>query len=478
MNGEIFLASVLLPFMLLLLYKMEGRTADTSAAIIIALALLINSYGLYAFFQTGAENVYHYFYVRVENLGEIFGLNVDVASVMMGFISILTGFLLVLYAADYMGPSNRQFPLESGKGKFYAFLGLLMGSTMTFIYSTNLVQFLVFLELMAIALLHLVNFYGNAKSNAIKAFLVLNLAVVLLLVAIALLSENQEFAKMEGINQFTKDTTFTIIIFAALAMSSQLFFYSWLPDTTIGPVPASAYIHSASIVPLGSFMLFRVIQYMNPGRNEFWLLGSLTVVLILLMMIYYPLQKDGKRLLAYSTIAQIGVAYITLAYALLGHKVGLQIALYQVVNHTLVKALAFMSIGTFAYAFGTTDLEKIRGTRHSLPWASVAWFLSFLGLAGILPLGLFFSKAFTIMSTRHAQGIASWLFPGVVLFDAAIFLVVVLLWFKEIFFGAPQPVSEIHESTLMKVVMITLVIIGMVSPWITLDVVMKIGFIG
>jgi len=477
-NGEIFLASALLPFLLLLIFKLEGRAADAVASVVMGISFLINAYGTYDFFREGAGKIYHYAYTSGGNLGEVFGLNLDVASILMGFTSILVSFLIVLYTADYMSSTNRSFPLESGKGKFYALFGLLTGSSMVFIYSTNLIQFLVSLELMAIALLYLVDFYGNARGPALKGFLVLNLAVILLLSATALLGNSQELAKMGSLSQSTKDTAFALLIFAALAMSSQLFFYSWLPDSTTGPVPASAYIHSASIVPLGSFMLFRVIQYMNPGKDDFWLLGLLTVALIILMMIYYPLQRDGKKLIAYSTIAQAGVAYIILAYALLGHVEGLQIAVYQVVNHAFVKALAYLSVGAFAYSLGTTDFSRIKGVRKSLPWASIGWFLSFLGLAGVLPLGLFFSKAFTIMSTRHAQGVASWLFPGTVLLDAAVFLVVVLLWFREMFFGEPEPEARVHSSTLMCVVMVTLILIGIVAPWITLNVVMKIGFMG
>ncbi|ACS32749.1 hydrogenase 4 subunit D [Thermococcus gammatolerans] len=478
MNGTVFIVSALLPFLLLLIYRTEGRTADGLAILITGLTLAINGFGAYAFFGSGADKVYHFSYASGNKLGEVFGLNVDVASVLMGFVSILTAFLLVLYAADYLGPSNRGFPLNEGKGRFYALLGLLVGSSMAFIYSTNLVQFAIFLELMAVALFYLVNFHGNAEGKALKAFLVLNLGVFLLLLSIVLLGNGQELANMGSLSQSTKDKVFAILTFAAFAMSSQFFFYSWLPDATAGPVPASAYIHAASVVPLGSFMLFRVIQYMNPGRGDFWLLGALTVALILLMMIYYPLQRDAKRLIAYSTIGQTGVSYITLAYALLGHDVGLQIAIYQVVNHAFVKALAFMSVGAFVYSLGTTDLKGIRGIKRSLPWASVAWFLSFLGLAGVLPLGLFFSKAFTIMSTREIGGIASWLFPAVVLFDAAIFLVVVLLWFREIFFGEPEPRAETGEPKLMIAAMVVLILIGIVAPWITLDVVMKISFMG
>ncbi|AIU69938.1 sodium:proton antiporter [Thermococcus eurythermalis] len=457
---ELVLISALIPFALLLIWKLEGKTADLIASSVLGVSLLLNGVAVYDFFSKGSEKVYHTSYVTTSNLGEVFGINLDVASILMGFVSILIAFLMAVYASRF---------LDSGKGQFYALFGLLTGASMVFIYSTNLVQFAVALELMAIAMLFLVEL-GGAKTDALKAFLVLNVGVLLILGAVAVLGTGQDLttATYDG-------TAFLLLIFAAFMMSSQFPFYSWLPDSTASPIPASAYVHSASIVPLGAYMLFRAIQYMKPNDEYFWVLGGLTVVLIVLMMIYYPLQRDAKRLIAYSTIGQTAVAYITLAYALLGHVAGIQIALYQVVNHAVVKALAFASVGGLALAYGTTDLKLIKGMRRTVPWTSIAWFLSFLGLSGVLPLGLFFSKAFTIMSTRHAKGIASWLFPAVVLIDAAILLVVVLLWFRESFFGEGEPKKE---PKVIVAVLIVLIIVGIVMPWVSLDVVMKIGFAG
>ncbi|WP_297073874.1 proton-conducting transporter membrane subunit [Thermococcus sp.] len=457
---ELVLISALLPFLLLALWKLEGKTADIIAGSILGISLLLNGIAVYDFFSNGSEKVYHTAYVVTTNLGEVFGITLDTASALMGIVSILIAFLMVVYASRF---------LESNRGKFYALFGLLTGASMVFIYSINLVQFAIALELMAIAMLCLVEL-GGAKMDALKAFLVLNVGVFLILGAVLVLGNGQDLTKV------TYDSTaFLLLIFAAFMMSSQFPFYSWLPDSTASPIPASAYVHSASIVPLGAYMLFRVIQYMKPNDQYFWLLGGLTVALIILMMIYYPLQRDAKRLVAYSTIAQTGVAYITLAYALLGHVAGIQIALYQVVNHAVVKALAFASVGGLAIAYGTTDLKLIKGMRKSVPWTSIAWFMSFLGLAGVLPLGLFFSKAFTIMSTRHAEGIASWLFPGVVLIDAAIFLIVVLLWFRKSFFGEGE---SRNEPKVIVAVLIVLIIVGIIMPWVSLDVVMKISFAG
>ena len=457
---ETLVLSALIPFAMLVAWFLDERGAGILSVGALGIALALNGIATYEFFLNGATKTYHSAYVVTSNLGEIIGFNADVASILMGFISILIAFLLAIYGLKCN---------IDGKGKFYAAFGLLTGAGMLFIYSTNLLQFAVSLELMAIAMLVLVEL-GGAKNDALKAFLVLNVGVLLILGAIVILGSGQALGEMTY-----KGTAFLLLIFASFMMSSQLPFYSWLPDSTASPVPASAYVHAASIVPLGAYMLFRVIQYMKPNDDYFWVLGGLAVLLIAIMMVYYPLQRDAKRLIAYSTIAQTGVAYITLAYALLGHVEGIQIALYQVVNHAVVKALAFASVGGLALAYGTTDLKLIKGMRRTVPWASIAWFLSFLGLAGVLPLGLFFSKAFTIMSTRHAEGIASWLFPGVVLIDAAIFLVVVLLWFRESFFGEGEPKKE---PKVIIAVLIVLIIVGIVMPWVSLDVVMKIGFAG
>ena len=470
---ELILISVLLPFLLLIGWKLEGRGADAFAIIVTGISLILNGVAAYKYLAFDMGKSYISNYLTARTTGSLFGLDTDVASVLMGLTSILLAFLVVLYAVNYMSPVNRKFPLEKGKGRFYALLGLLTGASMVFIYSTNLIQFAIALELMAIAMAGFVDFYGTAKVDAAKAFAVLNVGVLLILAAAAILGGGQALVAMKPSN-----TALLLLMFAAFMMSSQLPFYSWLPDSTAAPIPVSAYVHAASVVPLGPFLLLRVIQYMKPNAATFWVLGSFTVALILLMMIYYPIQRDGKRLTAYSTMAQAGMAYLTLAYALLGHPVGLQIALYQVINHAFVKALAFMSVGGFAYSLGTTDFRGIKGIRYSVPWASVAWFLSFFGLAGVLPLGLFLSKIFVVMVTRHAIGVASWLFPAMVLFDGAVFLVVTILWFRKMFFGEPAPVSELHSPKLTAAVMLVLIFIGIIAPWVTINVVTNLGFMG
>ncbi|NPA48156.1 MAG: sodium:proton antiporter [Thermococci archaeon] len=472
----LLLVSALLPFVLLLGYKLEGRKADGFAIAITGLSLIFNVAALLVY-RMGS--VYHYSILSAGNVGEVFGILTDTASVLVGLVTAIVSFLVVVYTADYVVKAHAEFPVEGGKGKFYALLGLLIGSTMTFIYGTNMVQFIVSLELMAIALSWLIDFYGNAPLDAIKSFLVLNIGVVLMLIALAMLGNHQALSGMRWVSAGTKRDVMLLVTFAAFAMSSQFFFYSWLPKSTKGPVPVSAIIHSVSVTAMGVFLLFRIIQYLGPYKHLFYVLVPFSVLMILLMMIYYPIQSDSKTLIAYSTISQAAIGYMTLAYAAYGSSLGLQIATYQVINHAFVKALAFLTVGAMSYSLGTTDMRSIRGLAHTLPAVSTSWFLSFFGLAGVLPLGMFFAKAYESMTNAHAPGIYSWLLPTLILFDAAILFVVVMVWFRRMFFGEaakPEPVNR--PTWPMYASMLALIVIGTVSPWVTIDLVSKIGFMG
>ncbi len=476
MDGVLFLVSSLLPFLLLLGYRLEGRKADGFAIAVTGTSLAFNAV---ASSLCGTGTVNHYSYITVGNIGEVFGVLADTASILVGLVTAIVSFLVVIYTADYLTSHHTEFPVDGGKGKFYALLGILIGSTMIFTYGTNVVQFVVALELMAVALSWLIDFYGNASLDALKAFLVLNIGVVLMLISLALLGGNQALNTMAGVSASVRRDVLILMMFTAFCMSSQFFFYSWLPRSTKGPVPVSAILHSVSVTSMGVFLLFRMIQYMGPYRHLFYVLIPFSVFMIVLMMIYYPIQSDSKTLIAYSTMSQAAIGYMTLAYAAYGSPLGLQIATYQVINHAFVKALAFLATGAMSYAIGTTDMRRVRGLVHSLPAVSTSWFLSLFGLAGVLPLGMFFAKAYESMTNAHAPGIYSWLLPTLILFDAAVLFVVVMVWFRRMFFGktaVPEPSGR--PTWLMYASMLVLIVVGTVSPWITINLVSKIGFMG
>jgi len=232
------------------------------------------------------------------------------------------------------------------------------------------------------------------------------------------------------------------------------------------------------VVSLGILLMLRFIQFTGAYEGLFYILAVFSVLMVVLMMIYYPIQSDLKTLIAYSTIGQAAIGFMTLAYAAYGSPIGLQVATYQVINHAFVKALAFLTAGAMGYSLGTTNMKRIRGFAKSLPAVSVSWFLAMFGLAGVLPLGMFFSKAYETMTNAHAPGVFSWLLPILILFEAAILMVVVMVWFRRMFFGEEiTPHPAVSPTKLMYIAMFVLIIAGTVSPWVTLSLVSKIGFI-
>ena len=476
----VFLSTPILIFLLggLALFGLKKRVADATALAVSGVSLLIACFYAYKFFGTSQEMKRLTLYSS-NSLGQVFGFTVDTVSVIMSLLITLTGFLVFLYTAQYMEKTEEE---SNRKGYLYGWMSIALAAALFSIYSTSLIQLIIGVEVMAIAFAVLVNFYGINKGKGWKLFAVENLAVILLLAALLYTGESDLYT-MNTLPTHEKIIAFIPMLFAAFAMSSQFFFYSWLPDSTQAPIPVSTLIHSVTIVSAGVIFFLRMVQLMDLPAEAFNIVWPFTVTMLVLMMIYYPLQSDAKKLIAYSTISQAAVSFTVISYGILGEQVGLQIGYYQMINHIVVKAIAFLSIGFFVYYLGTSDLREIRGIRATMPAAAVAWFLSFLGLAGVLPLGLFFGKMFTIMSTMHGIGITTWLIPLTILLDSGVFFVVVLYWFRDIFFGDADLTEALKgklskSSSLMTAVTIVFLVIGTIMPWISLDIVKNIVFPG
>ena len=486
MNSTIFLLSFLIPLALgLIEFKLDKKKADIVMLISALSSLALTSYGLVLFL--GNRGIYHLVYIHSQGLGEVFGFVVDTMSVLMAFIVSLTALLILLYAIDYMSSSNKLHPVTSGKGTFYGWMLILEGAVLGFVFSSSLLSFLVFAEVIAIATWGVIRYYKtpNARHAANKAFGFINLSMLfglLLVVVFGLVKyHDTSLYALTQLDSHAKLWVFLGVMFTAITMSSQFPLYSWLPDSTEAPTPASAFTHSIGIVEAGLFMMVRTIQFMDGiPKTAYYVIAILVVITQVMSIFYYPLQKDAKRLLAYSTIAQVGIMYVALLGAMLGSAGGLQASVYQLFNHSLVKSLAFLVAGTFGFSFGTFDMKKIKGLRWILPGAAVGWFLALLGLAGVPPMGLFLSKANVIMTGTMAVRGASWIewIPVLlVLVDATIFFMVAVLWMKSMLFGEPS-YEKGKISPLMYAVLIVLIVVMTVSPFLTLHLTESIRFIG
>ncbi|WP_048147047.1 hydrogenase 4 subunit D [Pyrococcus abyssi] len=482
MTPELFLLSSLIPIIVgIVMFKLDGKVADWLMVLTSLSSLLLVSFGMLEFLSEGS---YHVTYLRTPTLGEVYGIIVDPMSVLIGFVVALAGFLFLLYSIDYMSPRNSTHPVHKDKGRFYAWMLIFLGSTLGFIYSSTLLQLLVFFELMSLACWGVVSYYGteSAVRAAYKAFIIPNFGAVVglytaLSISITKLHDLSLYS-LQGLDAHLKLVLFLGVMIAAFTKSAQFPFYSWLPDAMEAPTPASAFLHGAAMIEMGVYLLARIIQFMSPIPQEaFYVMLTLLAITQVLAIIYYPLQRDAKRLLAYSTISEAGIMYVGLLYALLGNAEGIQASMFQLFNHAFVKGLAFLSAGTFAYSFGTLDMEKIRGIRWSMPVVAVGWFLALLGLAGAPPFGIFFSKAYIVMSSKLAsQGFIAWIPVLLVLIDATVFFIVSVLWLKTMLFGEPTEKRE-EITPLMKAVLLALIILSVVAPLISYRFVTGIGFV-
>ncbi|WP_367883617.1 proton-conducting transporter transmembrane domain-containing protein [Thermococcus peptonophilus] len=210
----------------------------------------------------------------------------------------------------------------------------------------------------------------------------------------------------------------------------------------------------------------------------FYFMAIMVSLTLLIPILNYPVQKDAKRLLAYSTVAEAGVMFVGLTFAALGLDVGLKAAMFQLTTHAFIKGLAFLTAGTFTYSLGTLDLRRISGLKDILPVNGFSWALALLGLAGLPPMGIAFSKAelLTDLVALKITGLA-WLPIIMVLTDSVVFLWVGMKWIGRNVFGKPS-VKKAPTHWIINASLIALIILTLISAILAYPLVEEITFYG
>ncbi|ALM75675.1 hydrogenase 4 subunit D [Thermococcus barophilus] len=479
---QFFVLSFLIPLIAgLLLFKLDGKKADYFMLTSVVIATILNLIGVVSYYTAGMPSL-HYAVFKTETFGEVYGVIVDPMSVLIGLVVITAGLLFMLYSVDYMSPKNKEHPVYEGKGRFYGWMVLFIGATLAFIYSSTILQLLIFFEIMSLACWGVVSYYGGkrAERSAYKALIVTNFGAMIGLytavaIGITVLHDLSLYA-LSNLHPLLKIVVFFAVMVAAFTKSAQFPLYSWLPDAMVAPTPASAFLHGAAMVEMGVYLLARFIQFMQPLPSAvFYIMAFLLIVTLVICVLMYPLQRDAKRLLAYSTIAESALMYVGLAFAVLGLKTGLQASMFQLFNHAYIKGLAFLTAGTFSYAIGTLEMDKIRGLIKSLPISGYGWMFALIGLAGVPPFAVFFGKLAILTNIKGALGnpLAIALLV-MVLVDAGVFFMVSLKRIHEMVFSSSEERYEI--TPVMKLSMILLLILGIIAPLIAYPFILRVGW--
>lgn len=328
----------------------------------------------------------------VPSLGFSVGLRLDALSVLFSALVLVLGAVIFAYTARYLSPSSRH-------GRLYAQLTFFAASMLGLVVAGDAVVLLVFWELTSVASFLLIGGSGGPEASraARRALLVtsggglaLLAAVVLLVVVVGSADLATIVAHADRVRASPAFPAIAILLLLAVATKSALFpFHFWLPGAMVAPTPVSAYLHSATMVKAGIYLLLRTVplfEGVHAWDVALVLVGLTTAVFGASTAIR---QYDLKALLAYSTVSQLG---LLAALAGVGTQKAVLATSAHVVAHALYKATLFMVVGIVEREAGSRDIRELSGLRRVMPLAAVATGLAGLSMAGIPPLAGFVSK--------------------------------------------------------------------------------------
>ncbi|EMD5152034.1 hydrogenase 4 subunit D [Escherichia coli] len=258
------------------------------------------------------------------------------------------------------------------------------------------------------------------------------------------------------------------ILFAAWGKSAQLPMQAWLPDAMEAPTPISAYLHAASMVKVGVYIFARAII---DGGNIPHVIGGVGMVMALVTILYgflmYLPQQDMKRLLAWSTITQLGWMFFGLSLSIFGSRLALEGSIAYIVNHAFAKSLFFLVAGALSYSCGTRLLPRLRGVLHTLPLPGVGFCVAALAITCVPPFNGFFSK-FPLFAAGFALSVEYWiLLPAMILLmiESVASFAWFIRWFGRVVPGKPsEAVADAAPLPgSMRLVLIVLIVMSLIS---------------
>jgi proton-translocating NADH-quinone oxidoreductase chain N len=379
-------------------------------------------------------------------LGLDFILVIDPLSIFMSIVSSFIGFLIILYSLGYIHH-------EENQNEYYLMVLLFIGSMMGLVFSGNLIFLYLFWEIIAVCCWRLIGFYRLKEHvrKADKAFLLTFFgAVVMLLGFIQVYSQTGSFDLTAMRGTIIPGSAVLLILFGIFSKSATVPLHSWLPDAGVAPTTVTALLHAAVLVKIGVYAYARIFLYgfRLPGA---WpeALPIIVVVSSLIAAGAAVIETDFKRILAYSTVSQIG--YIFLGFSV-ANSTGTNGALLFILMHGLAKAGLFLCAGIVIHATHKRDIRDMGGLIKTMPVTAAAFLLCSFSVIGIPPFGGFFSKFMVIMGTVQAGKI--WI-AAVALFTAVLTMFYLLKVFSQVFLGeAKAPAPEKTRSMVFVVALL------------------------
>ncbi len=386
-----------------------------------------------------------YSWIPVGNFQINIAFLLDPLSALMLLVVTGVGFLIHVYSTGYMAE-------DEGYGRFFTYLNLFVFSMLMLVLADNYLVMYVGWELVGLCSYLLISFWFTRPSAAAagkKAFVTtrigdfgFGLGVILIFVTFGSLNFSQVFEQAPKLFQVGAPlmTTITLLLFAgAVGKSAQIPLYVWLPDAMEGPTPVSALIHAATMVTAGVYMVARshVLFSLAPFSSEVVaVIGAVTALFAATIAL---VQMDLKRVLAYSTISQLGYMFLGVGVAAYGAGV------FHLMTHAFFKALLFLAAGSVMHAMGgVIDMRQLGGLRSKMRWTFITFFAAALAISGFPLFSGFFSKDEILASAYESGHVILW---GIGLLTAGLTAFYIFRAFFLTFFGEPRWNTAASENS-------------------------------
>ncbi len=404
-------------------------------------------------------------WIKFSNFSVKFGFLLDQLSLLWLLFVTGIGSLIHMYSISYMHD-------DENLHKFFAYLNLFIFFMIALVMGSNLLIMFIGWEGVGLCSYLLIGFWHKNQdyNDAAKKAFIMNrigdLGLLIGIIIIASLFNTADFIGiheriLEGTNNVTlfwiSIATFALFI-GATGKSAQIPLYTWLPDAMAGPTPVSALIHAATMVTAGIFMITRLnflFDLAPEVQNIIAIIGAITALVAATIGL---LQNDIKKVLAYSTVSQLGLMFLALGLG------AYQVAVFHVITHAFFKACLFLGSGSVIHALhGEQDMRKMGGLKKVMPITFITMLISSLAISGIFPFAGFWSKDEILMTAFH-KDLPLWIIGSVASIMTAFYMfrLMYLTFFKE-FRGTEHQKSHLHESP--SLITIPLIVLALLATF-------------
>lgn len=431
---------------------------------------------------------YYNTYNWIPSLDINFTTYLDGLSIILGLLITGVGSLVIIYSIFYLSS-------KESLHNFYCYLLLFMGAMLGVVFSDNLMVLYVFWELTSVSSFLLIAFWSHrnaSRQGAQKAMLITVSGGIAMLVGFIMLHAMTGTFSIREIIPMALEITnhhlfvpaLLLILLGAFTKSAQFPFHIWLPDAMEAPTPVSAYLHSATMVKAGIYLVARFTPIFGTDQIWFWTVSIVGMITMFWGSFNAVKQTDLKALLAFSTVSQLGLIMSLLGLGSVALQYGYSeesviftqatfAALFHMINHSTFKGALFMVVGILDHELGTRDIRRLGGLMTFMPITFTVATIGSLSMAGLPPFNGFLSKEMFFTATISIMeadvfSLQSWgiIFPVVAWVGSVLTFVYCMVFIFKTFLGKAQPEKldkPLHEAPigmLISPIILTVLVVG------------------